>query len=52
MNLIDKVIMALECSEVYAQKVIDSCSNEKEVGELIAWKLEEKRERKGIVEYV
>lgn len=51
MTTIQKIMMTLECTEFYAEKIINSCNDEKEIGELVAWKLEEKRTRKGIVEY-
>ncbi|MGI8121049.1 hypothetical protein ACR0Q8_01505 [Staphylococcus haemolyticus] len=48
----DNIKLILDCSDVYAQKLIRwSNCNEKALVNLINQKLEERRKREGMVEY-
>lgn len=52
MVTIDNIKQILECSDIYAQKLI-RCSNgnDKALSKLINQKLEERRKREAVVEY-
>ena len=45
-----QIIQALECSEQYAQKMIDCTSDNYELRRLVAQKCHERQTRKGIME--
>ena len=52
MVTIDDIKQILECSDMYAQKLIRLANgDEKSLVELINHKLEERRNRKAVVEY-
>lgn len=52
MVTIDNVKQILECSDIYAQKLIRwSNGNDKALSKLINHKLEERRKREAVVEY-
>ena len=49
---IDNIKQILECSDIYAQKLIRWANgNDKALNKLINQKLEERRKREGVVEY-
>ena len=52
MVTIDNVKQILECSDIYAQKLIRWANgNDKALSKLINHKLEERRKREAVVEY-
>lgn len=47
-----RIITALDCTEMYAQKIIESCNgNIDEIRKLVTCKVQERNERAGVVEY-